>query len=206
MNYSEWTFGRTAVWVAVFGPKSRSDREKAGSLKGAVTRLGFYAQTLGGDDRIRTGDKGFADPRLNHLATSPKIRGASRFPGEDFGHDPCLSARFQAKIPALSVRQTNRGRQETDRELLASDLSLLDWLEAQFSYPLRSVFSCFSAPQLSPNLRIQGPLHLRQYLAVLTICCHELPSARILCERVPTRVPHRVHTSADGSSLYMRRE
>jgi hypothetical protein len=25
----------------------------------------------GGDDRIRTGDKGFADPRLNHLATSP---------------------------------------------------------------------------------------------------------------------------------------
>jgi hypothetical protein len=26
---------------------------------------------LGGDDRIRTGDKGFADPRLNHLATSP---------------------------------------------------------------------------------------------------------------------------------------
>ncbi len=26
---------------------------------------------LGGDGRIRTADKGFADPRLNHLATSP---------------------------------------------------------------------------------------------------------------------------------------
>ncbi len=25
----------------------------------------------GGDGRIRTADRGFADPRLNHLATSP---------------------------------------------------------------------------------------------------------------------------------------
>src|SRR5690348_2937770 len=33
------------------------------------------ALQLGGDDRIRTGDKGFADPRLNHLATSPSGAG-----------------------------------------------------------------------------------------------------------------------------------
>src|SRR5690242_2109686 len=33
-----------------------------------------FARLLGGDGRIRTADKGFADPRLNHLATSPLER------------------------------------------------------------------------------------------------------------------------------------
>ncbi len=34
-------------------------------------RLYRRRKIIGGDDRIRTDDKGFADPRLNHLATSP---------------------------------------------------------------------------------------------------------------------------------------
>src|SRR5690348_12183656 len=40
--------------------------------EGGIQRI---ALQLGGDDRIRTGDKGFADPRLNHLATSPSGAG-----------------------------------------------------------------------------------------------------------------------------------
>jgi hypothetical protein len=31
---------------------------------------------VGGDGRNRTDDRGFADPRLNHLATSPQKNGA----------------------------------------------------------------------------------------------------------------------------------
>ena len=34
----------------------------------SIAGFGMYA---GGDGRIRTADRGFADPRLNHLATSP---------------------------------------------------------------------------------------------------------------------------------------
>jgi hypothetical protein len=36
--------------------------------------LSQQSSRLGGDDRIRTGDRGFADPCLNHLATSPQNR------------------------------------------------------------------------------------------------------------------------------------
>ena len=39
----------------------------------------------GGDGRIRTADRGFADPRLNHLATSPCSQGAGSNPGEGSG-------------------------------------------------------------------------------------------------------------------------
>ena len=40
-----------------------------------TARLGrFRIWKVGGDGRIRTGDRGFADPRLNHLATSPRSR------------------------------------------------------------------------------------------------------------------------------------
>ena len=40
-------------------------------MKPTAVKAGFVSEIGGGDDRIRTGDRGFADPCLNHLATSP---------------------------------------------------------------------------------------------------------------------------------------
>ena len=63
-------------WSSVFVPTYESDVgggwERWQRQSPRCLRLhagsGMYA---GGDGRIRTADRGFADPRLNHLATSP---------------------------------------------------------------------------------------------------------------------------------------
>ncbi len=41
-----------------------------GAIQGLRATL-RVVKKIGGDERIRTADRGFADPRLNHLATSP---------------------------------------------------------------------------------------------------------------------------------------
>jgi hypothetical protein len=57
--------GCTTTLQPSWGAKRRSGRVKSK----APTTVG--ANFGGGDGRIRTADRGFADPRLNHLATSP---------------------------------------------------------------------------------------------------------------------------------------
>ncbi len=57
-----------------------SAREAGWQLSFSKSRNGALLHSkIGGDDRIRTGDKGFADPRLNHLATSPHLERKTRF-------------------------------------------------------------------------------------------------------------------------------
>ena len=63
----------------------RVERHTAATLNNSEARLGisvsacsggtFEGRIVGGDGRIRTADGGFADPCLNHLATSPRSSG-----------------------------------------------------------------------------------------------------------------------------------
>jgi hypothetical protein len=61
---------------------------------------------LGGDDRIRTGDKGFADPRLNHLATSPLLERETGFEPATFS----LARRCSTPEPLPRFARAGRSR------------------------------------------------------------------------------------------------
>ncbi len=55
--------------------KNLGSKKKTGSGGRPEPVYGMGRWIIGGDGRIRTGDRGFADPCLNHLATSPKKSG-----------------------------------------------------------------------------------------------------------------------------------
>jgi hypothetical protein len=84
---------------------------------------------FGGDDRIRTGDKGFADPRLNHLATSPKLPGLRPLPEQEFGHDPCRNSRYSGKGSGLEGTTNEQGSSRGGSNGAASTSLLFGWLE-----------------------------------------------------------------------------
>ena len=68
--------GPTSVGIKVLTLRNARQKETAPICESGILA---HSRAFGGDDRIRTGDKGFADPRLNHLATSPGVERETGF-------------------------------------------------------------------------------------------------------------------------------